>query len=53
MISVDAKKKELVGPFANRGREYQVKGASCKTHPARRFFTAVGESWGRRRPFLA
>ena len=26
VISVDAKKKELVGPFANRGREYQVKG---------------------------
>ena len=30
VISVDAKKKELVGPFANRGREYQVKG-----HPER------------------
>ena len=26
VISVDAKKKELVGPFANRGREYQSKG---------------------------
>jgi transposase len=26
VISVDAKKKELVGPFANRGREYQAKG---------------------------
>lgn len=26
VISVDAKKKELVGPFANRGREYQPKG---------------------------
>lgn len=25
VISVDAKKKELVGPFANRGREYQPK----------------------------
>ena len=30
VISVDAKRKELVGPFANRGREYQVKG-----HPER------------------
>lgn len=26
VISVDAKKKELVGPFANRGRDYQPKG---------------------------
>jgi hypothetical protein len=26
VISVDAKKKELVGPFTNRGREYQAKG---------------------------
>ena len=26
VISVDAKKKELVGPFANKGREYQPKG---------------------------
>ncbi|RKT47601.1 DDE family transposase [Thiocapsa rosea] len=26
VISVDAKKKELVGPFANRGREYRPKG---------------------------
>jgi hypothetical protein len=26
VISVDAKKKELVGPFANRGREYQPTG---------------------------
>jgi hypothetical protein len=26
VISVDAKKKELVGSFANRGREYQPKG---------------------------
>ena len=26
VISVDVKKKELVGPFANRGREYQSKG---------------------------
>jgi hypothetical protein len=26
VISVDAKKQELVGPFANRGREYQAKG---------------------------
>ena len=26
VISVDAKKKELVGPFANGGCEYQVKG---------------------------
>ena len=25
VISVDAKKKELVGQFANRGREYQIK----------------------------
>lgn len=25
VISVDAKKKELVGPFANRGRDYQPK----------------------------
>ncbi len=26
VISVDAKKKELVGPFANRGRDYQPHG---------------------------
>jgi hypothetical protein len=26
VISVDAKKKELVGPFANRGRDYRPKG---------------------------
>ncbi len=26
VISAAAKKKELVGPFAHRGREYQVKG---------------------------
>lgn len=26
VISVDAKKKELVGPFANEGREYQPQG---------------------------
>lgn len=26
VISVDAKKKELVGPFANKGHEYQPKG---------------------------
>lgn len=26
VISVDAKKKEQVGPFANKGREYQPKG---------------------------
>lgn len=34
VISVDAKKKELVGPFANRGREYQVKGQpeQVRTH---------------------
>lgn len=34
VISVDAKKKELVGPFANRGREYQLKGhpEAVRTH---------------------
>lgn len=34
VISVDAKKKELVGPFANRGREYQRKGCpeAVRTH---------------------
>jgi len=26
VISVDTKKKELVGDFANKGREYQPKG---------------------------
>jgi hypothetical protein len=34
VISVDAKKKELVGPFANGGEEYQVKGQpeQVRTH---------------------
>ena len=34
VISVDAKKKELVGPFANGGCEYQVKGQpeQVRTH---------------------
>ena len=34
VISVDAKKKELVGAFANRGREYQPQGQpeSVRTH---------------------
>ena len=34
VISVDAKKKELVGPFANAGREYRPQGQpeSVRTH---------------------
>ena len=34
VISVDAKKKELVGPFANKGREYRPKGTpqQVRTH---------------------
>lgn len=34
VISVDAKKKELVGPFANKGREYQSVGTPepVRTH---------------------
>jgi len=34
VISVDAKKKELVGDFANKGREYQPKGKpeKARTH---------------------
>ena len=30
VISVDAKKKELIGKFANGGREYQPKGSPCE-----------------------
>jgi len=32
VISVDAKKKELVGQFANRGRDYQPKGQPEHVH---------------------
>ncbi len=32
VISVDAKKKELVGEFANGGREYQPKGSPAPTN---------------------
>ena len=34
MISVDTKKKELVGQFANAGREWRPKGQAVATpHP--------------------
>ena len=32
VISVDTKKKELVGEFTNRGREWQPTGAPVLTH---------------------
>jgi hypothetical protein len=46
VISVDAKKKELVGPFANTGVEWQPSasrnGSTCTTSPT--------PSWARRSP---
>ncbi len=48
VVSVDTKKKELVGDFKNGGREWQPKGSpekalattSRRTRPGRRFRTA-------------
>ena len=43
VISVDAKKKELVGNFANKGREYRPKGQP----PAAVFMTLWIKRWAR------
>lgn len=47
VVSVDAKKKELVGDFANRGREYQPKG-----HPEQvRVYDFVDKDLGKALPY--
>jgi hypothetical protein len=47
VVSVDAKKKELVGEFANAGREYQPKG-----HPEQvRVYDFVDKTLGKVKPY--